>query len=279
MTTDYAPAISMFIDRKRVFWGCNPKFAIILHKTAGFYSIEQLAYWFGEDPKNVGWVSSHFGVGLDGRVGQFVALADGAGGNGKLESGHDAIWDQFNGANLNLVTISIEHIDPSINNDTPMTDAQKQASFKLVKFLMDTLGIDKDHIFGHNSIDPVTRARCPGDTYPWNELYDYIDPERTQPAPIVRKITKFMEQSFNDQWDSTARFMPDGKPARRPTGIYTAWSQFQAQGRNFGPPITPEYPSVNWGGDPIIVQEFAHVRAEWSNNAAKFYSVGGQLTL
>jgi|GEM_PF-1631322 len=284
MTVDYAPALPMFVDRNRVWQNCNPRFAIILHKTAGLYSIEQLAYWFGEDPDNKDWVSSHFGIGTDGRIGQFAWLIDGAGANGKLEIGHAAIWDAFEGQNINFITVSIEHLDPSIYNDTPMTPAQKLASFQLVKFLMGKLNVDQEHILGHNTINPSTRAHCPGDTYPWAELYDYIDPDKTVFVPAIRKVTPNMSKSFEDQWDSTAHLMPKAKPedpdvpARRPTGIYTEWMRFQAQGRNLGPPITPEYNSSDWNGKPIVAQEFTHVRAEYQNGVTKFYSVGGQLT-
>ncbi len=281
MTVDYPAALPMFVDRRRVFWNCSPRFAIVIHKTAGLYSLEQLAYWFGEDPNNTGWVSSHFGIGTDGRVGQFALLSDAAGANGVLEAGHAPIWDAFEGKNINFVTISIEHLDPSINNDTPMTTAQKLASFRLVKFLMEKYAIDLEHVLGHDTINPITRARCPGPTYPWGELQAYVAPSIVTPSIVAppREITPFMKQAFENQWDSTAHLMPDGKPARRPTGIYSAWGQFQAQGRNFGPPVTPEYNTVDWNGGPLIAQEFSHVRAEYSNGTTKFYSVGGLLTL
>jgi hypothetical protein len=61
------------------------------------------------------------------------------------------------------------------------------------------------------------------------------------------------------------------------TGIYQAWVTALTQGKQYGPPVTPEYSSVDWDGNPIIVQEFAHARCEWRNGTAAWYSFNGGL--
>src|SRR5260370_1200320 len=69
--------------------------------------------------------------------------------------------------------IPIEHLDPTLDNSTTPPQAQLSASFALVKWLVDTYSIPLDHIKTHASIDPVSRARCPGN-YPMDELLQFL---------------------------------------------------------------------------------------------------------
>jgi N-acetyl-anhydromuramyl-L-alanine amidase AmpD len=174
MTVDYPQAIAMFVPSAKVFTGADPGHrnpSIVIHKTAGFSTIEQLGAFFGSLTETD--ASSHYGVGLDGRVAQFVSESDGAGGNCCLEAGHDTYWDQWaygdQMTNLNLVTFSIEHIDPATDNSTTPTQAQLDASFTLVLYLCKKYNITSDRIKPHSSLDPISRARCPGN-YPMWEL-------------------------------------------------------------------------------------------------------------
>ena len=169
MNTDYSSAIPMFVDEARTFIGAQPSSAIVIHKTAGFETIEELGNYFANTSLET---SSHYGVGLDGRVAQFVSENDGAGGNCCLEDGHDQFWDQFTG-NLNQYTISIEHIDPSDSNSTTPTNEQLSASFRLVLDICRRKRIPPESIKTHASIDPKSRARCPGN-YPFQQLVDYV---------------------------------------------------------------------------------------------------------
>lgn len=50
------------------------------------------------------------------------------------------------------------------------------------------------------------------------------------------------------------------------TGIAAAWQHEYMNGRNWGPPLTPEYPDVNWENKPITTQQFARGRCEWDGN-------------
>lgn len=168
MGREYQPAIEMFVNRDRVFQNAQPRGAIVIHKTAGGTSASGIAEYFASTPLEV---SSHFVVGLEGEVVQCVSLIDGAAANCCLETGHDSFWDRYGGVNLNLVTISIEHVDSSVDNSSFPPTAQLEASFKLVSWLCRTYGI-KD-IKTHASISPGSRARCPGN-YPMDELIKYV---------------------------------------------------------------------------------------------------------
>jgi hypothetical protein len=61
------------------------------------------------------------------------------------------------------------------------------------------------------------------------------------------------------------------------TGIYTSWlSDWINFGRQYGPPLTHEFQSVDWNENTITVQEFAHARCEW-NGAPSWYGASGKL--
>jgi hypothetical protein len=162
----------MLVPENNVFIGAQPGSALVIHKTASGSRAEDIAHFFANDPAKA---SSHFVIGQDGTIVQCVHLVDGAGANCCVETGYDPYWNPLlqKFGNLNRCTISIEHCDPSSSNSTPLTDAQKASSFKLIKWLVDQYGFAKADIKGHNSIDPINRARCPG-TYPWQELFAYL---------------------------------------------------------------------------------------------------------
>src|SRR5713101_4021145 len=173
----YPGAQALYVDESRVFIDAlvglaGDQLSIVIHKTGGTPNLAALASFFQTGAAEV---STHFGVDLDGSIGQFVLLKDGAGGNCCLEVGHDTYWDSFSAkyGNLNRCTISIEHIDPSLTNSTTPPQAQLSASFALVKWLVDTYHIPISHIKTHASIDPVSRARCPGN-YPMDELLTFL---------------------------------------------------------------------------------------------------------
>src|SRR6266702_6567630 len=124
-----AGAIAMQVPADNVFpgyWGHAPKW-LVLHKTAGFHTAQDVAAFFQTVPDKR---SAHYVVGQDGAIVQCVSEADGAGANCCLEAGHAAFLPTD--INLNLITISIEHVDPTLDNSTALTDAQKAASFTLV---------------------------------------------------------------------------------------------------------------------------------------------------
>lgn len=207
MGSEYGPAVDMFVDEQRVFIGAKPRAAIVIHKTAGGSSARNIANYFATTPEKT---SSHFVVD-NNEVVQCVSLNDGAAANCCMTAGHDTYWDQFGGVNLNLVTISIEHVDPSTDNSTPCSSSQLDLSFKLVDWLCKQFNITA--IKTHASIDPVNRSRCPGN-YPMQDLIDYVGGAMGVPdgwsddgtvltspnkIPVVRG---FRDHILNNNWDS-----------------------------------------------------------------------------
>lgn len=198
MSQDYGPAI--WLGDPNVKYGGWGKFTrkwIIIHATAGDITIEDIQRTFIANARAGNPSSTHYGIGRDGRSGQYVPESENAYGNGPITgpaghaiagtgNAHDPWWDDTPFHNANPVTFSIEHCKARSDNGDELTPEQKAASFALVKHLCDTWGIPKKvygtatpddadgGISGHFAMDPIERARCPG-PYPWQELQDYLD--------------------------------------------------------------------------------------------------------
>jgi hypothetical protein len=168
--TDYPGAIPYFVDRSRVFANQNTHSVIVLHGCGSAdpnQTAQQLGDYFGVAPD---MTSVHYGIDRKGVCCQYVLEQDGAAGNCCLEAGYDPFWNQFNGDNLNVHTISIEH-ENNIDNSLALTPAQQDASFKLVAYLIKKYG--NIPIKTHASIAPINRAHCPGN-YPMAALQAYL---------------------------------------------------------------------------------------------------------
>lgn len=201
MKAEYSKALPLFVDRHRTFINQNSHRWIVLHKTAGFRSAQQVAEFFARDPN---MASTHFVVGQDGTIAQCVLIGDGAAGNCCLEAGHAPFLPE--GVNLNLLTISIEHVDPATDNSTLLTPEQKAASFALVKWLCEELTIpmrpgDADGgIIRHRDIAPINRARCPGN-YPWDELFTYLkNGGKTMIDLSNPDVANYFEEASSGAW-------------------------------------------------------------------------------
>ncbi|MBE3557969.1 MAG: N-acetylmuramoyl-L-alanine amidase [Ktedonobacteraceae bacterium] len=194
--------------------GYKPRY-VILHGTAGGASAVAIANFFKSTEGSNNAVSSHYVVGRDGEIVQCVSERDGAWTNGYISGPagtagdgygngyHDAWWGH--GVNPNLITVTIEHVKPSADNSDHLTDAQKQASFRLIKHICERHGIPQRKadaqggITGHYSIDPVNRKFCPG-AYPWNELFAYLANGGEDVLTINQASQYFTEVVKDQRW-------------------------------------------------------------------------------
>lgn len=260
MTVDYPGAIDMIITSPQVVFTnallgvAKEDMTIINHKTAcgAECTATQVAQSFGQPPE---YKSTHFIVGRDGSVIQCVLLKDGAGGNCCTSTGYNAnYYDplmQKYGSNCNLFTISIEHEDWTSDNSQPMTPEQVDASNKLNLWLCQRYGIGWENIHSHASIDPVNRARCPGPTFDFNQLFSYIQNGGNPQPPMPNKPnppTGHMLQQFQDIWKQGGNFPLD-------SAIAADWMLY-SQDFFIGPPTCAEFQTVDWNGQPILMQLF-----------------------
>ena len=243
MGAEYGPAIDMWMP-DWVFTDAlvnlsGEDLSIVEHKTAcgGFCSATDIAQYF-IDGSGGAHKSVHFVVGRDGSVIQCVHLKDGAGGNCCLEAGHDPFWDPYarRFGNLNTCTISIEHEDWTADNSQAMTQAQIDASFALNLWLVQKFHIPPSHIKGHDTLDPVSRARCPGPTYPMSQLIAFVE-AHMQPTLEGEPLA-----AFTALWNSIVPGL------RMDTGIADYIKSLFAAGSwgNMpGAPTGPEHPYTN----------------------------------
>ncbi|HEY6541596.1 MAG TPA: peptidoglycan recognition family protein [Ktedonobacteraceae bacterium] len=248
MQADYPGAEAHFLPADRFGYpNNNAHVAIVLHKTGGDPTPESVEHTFLASGKSV-----HYVVGQDGRVWQFVLESSGAGGNCCTETGYDPFWNQylhtFN-SDLNLCTLSIEHCDPALDNSTPLTPAQKDASFKLVAYLAQKYHIAPDHIKGHDSIDPIDRARCPGN-YPWEDLWAYLKGAAIDLSNPV--VTQYFTATPDGQWQckQTGNIIRAGM-----LNFYRSFGADACCGLTYlGLPKSNEIPIAEYAG--VVKQEF-----------------------
>ena len=102
--------------------------------------------------------SAHFGIGLDGRVQQYVELSDRAWANGWLEDGH--AWPGPVWVNPNDLTVSIETEDFGSPGQA-VTDAQYQATVRISRLVTSRYPSIR-YLMTHRAISPQSRAEDPG---------------------------------------------------------------------------------------------------------------------
>lgn len=276
MAGDQPGAIALFAPEWITFDSTDATW-LVIHKTAGFQTAQDCAAYFadvGPQGKNTGRVSAHYVIGLDGTIVQVVLESRGAGANCCLEDGHASFLPT--NVNLNLKTISVEHIDPAVDNSTPVTSAQAQASFRLVHDICTRHNISlragdaSGGVIGHHDIAPLSRARCPGN-YPMGELLAFLQAQGGRVMPTLPN--EYMEQAAAQEFN----LMNRGVPYNRETALVKAWRERFFMNRSLGPALTQEYQSVSWDGKPLVKMLFAWGRAEWDGQVVRLYGVMGEI--
>ena len=160
------------MDRPNIKWIGSPNFsspkgykiiAIVDHIMSG--TLAGTDSWFTNPASKV---SSHFGVGKNGEIHQYVDLKNPAWANGGVNKPN---WPLLiPGVNPNYYTVSIEHEGES---GDVMPEAQYQATLALHRWLIGTLGLPmtRDNIIRHYRIDSVNKSNCPGTGLPWDRLF------------------------------------------------------------------------------------------------------------
>lgn len=116
-------------------------------------------------------------------------------------------------------------------------------------------------------------------------LFSQIWTMKKKDATIERTtwMSASQAQQADDYWGSTTAhaasgnrgtggIFPEGQTPNASTGIAKAWQEEYMSGRNWGPPISYEFDSVDWDGNAIVAQMFAGGRCEWRNGNGKWYA-------
>ena len=179
------------VNKPKIIWKGSPNFgiprgtkgrngnkviAIVDHIMQG--TSAGTASWFANPASQA---SSHFGVGKDGVIHQYVELGDVAWANGLVAKPD---WSLYKNFNPNYYTVSIEH--EGYAGDV-MPEAQYEATLALHRWLIAELGIPvtRDNIIGHYRIDSVNKAQCPGLGFPWDRLFKDLEGGGTDQMEIA----------------------------------------------------------------------------------------------
>lgn len=98
-------------------------------------------------------------------------------------------------------------------------------------------------------------------------------------APPVPTSNENQITQFTDIWNASAPlFHAQGLPdPAMTTGLAKEWFLYM-QKYFIGPPVTPEFNSVDWNGNPIIVQIYSCGMGQWDNGKARFWIADKEVT-
>ena len=189
-----APGVANWNPSPHYFgrYGYRPE-AIVIHIAQG--SFEAIGSWF-KNP--VSRVSSHYGIGRDGRIDQYVDETHAAWHAGRIDR---PSWSLLKAnVNPNLYTIGIEHEGYA---HEPWTDVMYQTSAQLVKEIATRYGIplDRNHIIGHRQIDGG--RSCPGSEV---DLMKLIDLAKNGTAVLPTASTYYTVQRGDTLYGIGRRF-------------------------------------------------------------------------
>lgn len=155
---------------------------VVIHIMAG--SLIGTDSWFANP---VSQVSSHYGVGVNGEIHQYVKESDKAWHAGRVD--HPSFKLYKMGLNPNLYTIGIEHEGQDLST---WNDSQLQVSANLLKDICvrNNIPIDREHIIGHYQVYSL-KPDCPGTNK--TVIDKLINMAKGNPQPVTNDNDKIKE--------------------------------------------------------------------------------------
>lgn len=161
---------------------------IVIHISAG--SLTSMTSWFSTP---LSQASSHYGVGKDGTILQYVEEENKAWTQGRVNNPTFKLYKP--GINPNLYCISIENEGQDLVDGTPL---QYDALRELIKDIAKrwNIPLDRDHIIGHYQIDAINRPYCPSkDHTVVDKLVASLTPQEdlvSIPRELLVELTKYI---------------------------------------------------------------------------------------
>lgn len=133
--------------------------AVVMHVMEGWLST--MVRWAEERPA-FHQASYHLGLGLDGRIVQFVPIDNPAWHAGRRDDGVNPtwpLWEPSRNPGGHTVAIAREGFAKD-----PWTPEQLEAAPKVIAWAMEQHGIEpsRETLIGHYELNPITRAHDPG---------------------------------------------------------------------------------------------------------------------
>ena len=142
-------------------------------------SVGRMGSMFNTFNNKANRASSHFGVGRDGSIVQYVSIDKAAWTQGRIQAPTAPIIKQLKG-DPNKYAVSIEHEGYAGNGlDGNLTDEQFIATCWLHKYIQTAvediyqvrIPLNSHQVLGHYQIDSIGKPLCPGRAFPWGRLY------------------------------------------------------------------------------------------------------------
>jgi len=170
--------------------------AVVIHISAG--SLTSMDNWFQTPGSGA---SSHYGIGKEGSIHQYVEEINGAWTNGlRWINGvaYDSKGRAVNptakivlakaGVNPNYYTITIENEGLDLSNHT---EIQLKTLIELIRDICGRYNIlmDRDHILGHFEIDPLNRPFCPSPDHSiMDEIVSLCNTQQEQMVAVPKRL-------------------------------------------------------------------------------------------
>jgi N-acetylmuramoyl-L-alanine amidase len=177
-------------------------------------------------------VSSHYGVGREGQIHQYVHETDAAWTNGWIRQPTSSAILQ-RGGNPNHYTITIEF--EGRQKGGTLTEPQYQAGLWLIQQIASRwhLPLTREFIIGHCEIDSLGKPHCPGPFFPWTRLMGDLTHSKKL-IPICRNGIPIAMGYL----DSAVTYAPIRQVAER-LGYTVRWDDLEYVVDITGDPKTP----------------------------------------
>lgn len=151
--------------------------------------------------------SSHYGVGRDGSIAQYVPMGQAAWTQGKIQAPTAPIIKQL-GGDPNKYAVSIEHEGYEGNGlDGDLTEAQFYATCWLHKHIQSgveliygvRIPLNSHQVLGHYQIDSKGKPNCPGPAFPWMRLYSELSIADGMTLPEYEERLHYLQSTSADE--------------------------------------------------------------------------------
>lgn len=177
---------------------------ITVHHCAGVMSAESIGYLWQNPNREC---SSHYGIGMDGRIGQYV-------------DEYDTAWTDSNWES-NCTSVTIETSNCDVGGDWPVSDASLESLIKLCADISMRNGLDLlvpgQNLTWHSMYAATT---CPGDylrarmQYIADRANEIISGGQPTPAPTgnrIEELQRFLNNNYGYNVDIDGIYGPDTK--------------------------------------------------------------------
>ncbi|MDQ0062397.1 N-acetylmuramoyl-L-alanine amidase [Paenibacillus harenae] len=213
--------------------------------------------------------SSHFGVGRDGSIVQYVDINKAAWTQGRIQAPTASIIKQLMG-DPNKYGVSIEHEGyPGHGLDGDLTEEQFYATCWLHKHIQTVveaeygvkIPLNSHQVLGHYQIDSIGKPLCPGRAFPWARLYSELAIADSLSLEVYGERLEYLKSTASEVVNAYA-FSNRVKDLRNKFEI----ESLKENAKNKVLMLTPILPQIGFTGE-VTPERIAEKVSEVYNNS------------